>query len=165
MIVKRHKEVILYQDVQDFSSSVFAQQVPLITDIQKQFSTVINLVLPPQAQIPIRIPINLPYTIVNTVVYIQNLQLDRVIINTIPDSLILFTLVSTRFYELSRYTNVTIPVYGHEEISSPILMTGAILMLLQNMSLNTVTVFITIEGLYSLYNLAQISPFIYKIVK
>jgi hypothetical protein len=163
MIVRQHKEIVMYKDVQDFSSSVFAQQIPLVTEIQRQYSTVINLTLDPLASTIVILPINLPYTIVNTVVYVQNLQVNRLYVDASPTSLILFSMVSPIFYQLTGYTNITVPVYGHEDvIVNPVLFTGTIVMSLSNMSQNTVKVWITLEGLYSLYDLAQISPYIYK---
>jgi hypothetical protein len=163
MIVERHREVVLYQDVQDFSDSVFAQQIPLVTEIQRQYSTVINLTLSPLTSTVINLPINLPYTIVNTVVYVQNLQVNRLYVDVSPTGLILFSIVSPIFYQLTGYTNVTVPVYGHEDvIVNPVIFTGTIIMSLANMSQSTVSIWITLEGLYSLYNLAQISPYIYK---
>jgi len=163
MIVERHREVVLYQDVQDFSSSVFAQQMPLVTEIQRQYSTVINLTLSPLTSTVINLPINLPYTIVNTVVYVRNLQVNRLYVEVSPTSLILFSAVSPIFYQLTEYTNVTVPVYDHENvIENPVIFTDTIVISLANMSQNTVSVWITLEGLYSLYSLAQVSPYIYK---
>lgn len=163
MIVKQHKEIVMYQDVQDFSSSVFAQQIPLVSEIQRQYSTVINLTLSPLASTIVILPINLPYTIANTVVYVQNLQVNRLYVDANPTSLLMFSIVSPIFYQLTEYTNVTVPVYGHENvIDDPVIFTGTIVMVLNNVSQNTVSVWITLEGLYSLYDLAQVSPYIYK---
>lgn len=164
MIVRKHRDIVLYQDVQDFSISVFSQQVPVVTDIQKLFSTVINVTLNPYATATINIPINFPYTIVNTVVYIRNLQVEKLTVHTNPDSLILFSVVSPIFRELTSYQNVSMTIYGYENvIDFPALFTDSIIMTVRNMSGNTVNVLITLEGLYSLYNLAQISPYIYKL--
>ncbi|WP_292319220.1 hypothetical protein [Caldisphaera sp.] len=162
VIVEKHKEVLLYQDVNSFSNSVFAQQVPLVTNIQRQYTTVINTIVNPQSSVTINIPINLPYTIVNTVVYVQNLQINRISIDVNPTGLVLFQITSPIFTQITTYPNMTIPIYDHEEISEPVLFTGTVSISMQNLSPNTVNIWLTIEGLYSLYNLAQVNPFIYK---
>ena len=111
VIVEKHKEVLLYQDVNSFSNSVFAQQVPLVTNIQRQYTTVINTIVNPQSSVTINIPINLPYTIVNTVVYVQNLQINRISIDVNPTGLVLFQITSPIFTQITTYPNMTIPIY------------------------------------------------------